>query len=94
MNTSKNLQIDVLAEGSPFTEHKINLYIDGICFRLYATAPTVDRLVSESIVTQVKGERHNDKGELVEFDYPNGIDSAGVQFTSIVFEMKPKHTNP
>ncbi len=92
--TTKNLQIDVLPAKEPNAIPRIHLYIDGICYNLYVNESTINRMVSDSIVQQVKGMRHNDKDELVEFDYPEGIDSAGVKYTSVVFEMKPKHTNP
>ena len=93
--TRKNLQIDILPDGEDkYYYNRVNLYIDGICYKLLATEPSVQQLVRDGLLFQVKGMRHNDKDELVEFDYPEGIDGSGVKYTSVVFEMKPKHINP
>ncbi len=93
MYQTKNLQIDILPIKGDTHNSKINMYIDGICYALHVSELTALRLVSDGIVKQVQGERHNENNELETFDFPNGIDSAGVKYTSCVFVMNPKKTN-
>ena len=92
--TTKNLQIDVLPAKDENTFQRMHLYIDGICYIFFVNDYTINRMVSDGIVSQVKGQRHNEKFELVEYDYPTGVDSAGVKYTSVVYEMNQKNINP
>lgn len=89
--SEKNLQIDILPIKNETQTFKVHLYIDGICYTLNTNENTIARMVADGLVKQVKGERHNEKFELEPYDYPTGVDSAGVKFTSVVFSMKQKH---
>lgn len=88
-----NLQIDALPESQKdpsLTSYRVNLYIDGCCYSLLASGNTISHLKDNGLIKQVTGMKHNDIGELVSYEYPNKIDSAGVQYTSPVFEIKNK----
>lgn len=89
--TEKNLQIDILPIKDNANTFKVHLYIDGICYMLQANDNTISRMVSDELIKQVRGERHNEKFELEPYDYPTGVDSAGVKYTSVVYSMKQKH---
>ncbi len=93
MNTviEKNLQIDILPIKDDTQTLKVHLYIDGICYTLHTNENTISRMVSDGIIKQVRGERNNEKFELEPYDFPNGVDSAGVKYTSVVYSMKQKH---
>lgn len=91
MNTEKNLQIDILPIKEENQIFKVHLYIDGICYTMHTIEPTAMRMIADGIVKQVQGLRHNNKNELESFDYPTGVDSAGVKYTSEVYVMKLKY---
>lgn len=86
----KSMQIDVLPPKEGFTSSTIHLYVGGDCFTLLASKDQVDYMVCAGLVKQVKGQRHNSNNELESFDYPEGVDSAGVKYTSDLFELKTK----
>ncbi len=90
-STEKNLQIDILPIKEENQILKVHLYIDGICYTMHTIEPTVLRMLADGIVKQVQGHRHNEKFELEPFDYPTGVDSAGVKYTSEVYVMKLKY---
>lgn len=93
MNTviEKNLQIDILPIKDDNQTLKVHLYIDGICYTMHTSEYTTSRMITDKLVKQVQGERHNEKFELETYDYPTGVDSAGVKYTSAVYLMKHKH---
>lgn len=81
-----NFQIDVKpAHGQNI--HQANLYIDGYCYTMYVHSDAVMMMKHKGIIKNVKGHlREGDK--TTEFDYPEGVDSAGVQFTSKEYQLK------
>lgn len=91
MSTEKNLQIDLLPIKDEKQTLKVHVYIDGICYPMQIAEPTALRMVADGIIRQVQGLRHNEKFELEPFDYPTGVDSAGVKYTSEVYVMKLKY---
>ena len=82
-------QIDIkpIHPQTKFSRMVCNLYIDGMLYTTSISSDDVDRMVKEGVVAKTKGHRHNDKGELEEFDYPNGLDGAGVMYTSKMFNL-------
>jgi hypothetical protein len=93
MNTviEKNLQIDILPIKDDTQTLKLHLYVDGICYTMHTSDYTISRMIADGLIKQVQGERHNEKFELEPYDYPTGVDSAGVKYTSVVYAMKQKH---
>ena len=89
--TDKNLQIDILPIKDDAQTLKVHLYIEGVCYTMHLSEYTASRMVADGLIKQVQGERHNEKFELEPYDYPTGVDSAGVKYTSVVFIMKQKH---
>ncbi len=85
-----NIQIDIkpIEPRVQFSSYKMITYINGSCYLSIISQSEVDRMVKEGIVNQVKGHRH-EGGVLVEFDFPNKVDGAGVQFTSTVYQLLP-----
>ncbi len=85
-----SFQIDV----SPDKEHdfvfKIELYINGRCYKLMASKEIIEDLKNDGLINQTIGMRHNEKNELVRFEYPDGVDGAGVKYTSEVYELHKK----
>ena len=81
-----NFQIDVKPAYSQ-NIHQVNLYIDGYCYPMYMHTDYVMMMQHKGLIKNVKG--HLREGEqLKEFDYPEGVDSAGVKFTSKEYQLK------
>lgn len=83
-----NFQIDVKPEKEGF--HKVNLYIDGYCYPVTADKQQIYYWLKNGLIEQTKGQRHDETGKLITFDYPEGHDGAGVKYTSKVYECNEK----
>lgn len=85
-----SIQIDIkpIEPRVQFSSYKMITYINGSCFLSVISQAEVDRMVKEGIVKQVRGQRH-EGDQLIEFDFPNKVDGAGVQFTSTVYQLLP-----
>jgi len=86
-------QLDLKPESrfdESLTSYGATMYIDGHAFEFLASKSTVDELLNSGIVKQVKGTKRDNSGNIIEFDYENKIDSAGVQYTSRVYEITSK----
>lgn len=86
-----NLQIDITPFKNEPKVFKMTQYINDSCYISTITKNEVERLINDGIVAQVYGQRHNDKGVLERFEYPDKVDSAGVQYTSKLFVLTPKN---
>lgn len=69
-----------------FTSYYQDLYINGSCYRSILSADTAQQMVNDGIVFQVFGTRE-ENGKSVRFEYPDKVDSAGVQYTSEVYKL-------
>jgi len=83
-----SLQIDIKQKKPIPGLNTVEIYLNGSCYTLFADNYTVNRLVEDNVVKQVKGQRHDETGKLVEFQYENLLDSAGVKYTSQVFKIE------
>jgi hypothetical protein len=72
-----------------FPAYQMNLYINGDCFSSIIHENEVFDMVKRGIVVQVKGQRTDENNTIIEFDYPDKVDGAGVQFTSNVYQLSP-----
>ncbi len=83
------MQIDLKPrKDDPQHGFTMNLYIDGQCFTSYVSGQGARDLVQAGHVKQVKRCLRNEStGELEYFDYEGKVDSAGVQYTSKVFNL-------
>lgn len=72
------------------TSFTVDVWIDGQCFQLGASANTVKEFLNAGMIKQLKGKLRDASGSITEFEYPNKVDSAGVQYTSRVYEMTSK----
>ncbi|MBS1635212.1 MAG: hypothetical protein JST26_04760 [Bacteroidetes bacterium] len=61
--------------------HLMNMYIDGYCYPVMIQADYVYMMQRKGVVKQVKGRQRIGE-KIVEIDYPENVDSAGVQYTS------------
>lgn len=83
-----NLQIDVMPEKKSVPGfQEVQIYLDGQCYSLIASNYTINQMKQQKLIKQTRGQRHDENGKLVTFDYPEGHDGAGVQYTSPVFEV-------
>lgn len=83
------IQIDIKPEQeNPHSRlHEVNIYMFDSCYKLYASRDQISSMLADGIIKAVKGKRH-EQGKLVEFDYENGVDSAGIKYTSDVYQME------
>lgn len=88
--TKPTLQIDLkpVTPGPEFSSYYIKICFDGGTYTGICSKEEADKMEHYGLVKQVKGQRHDDDGKLIEFDYPEKVDGAGVQFTSKIFIEK------
>lgn len=65
----------------------IKLCFDGATFTGICSAETAHDMQRYGLVEQCTGQRE-ENGKLIDFEYPDKVDGAGVQFTSKVFIEK------
>lgn len=65
---------------------KMNLYLNGDCYSSIMHPYDVELLVVRGIVSQTYGQIEKD-GKLERFEYDDGVDGAGVQFTSKLYDL-------
>lgn len=82
-----NLQIDIKPAYSNGDLHQLNLYVDGYCYPMFIQADYVAMMQRKGLIKKVKGRRREGE-KIIEFEYSEGVDSAGVQFTSQEYNLK------
>lgn len=91
MKNPIDYQIDIKPPLEPGNAWRLQQYIDGRFFESLILKSTVDSFIDAGLVKQVKGHKRDAAtGEITEFDYESGLDSAGVKYTSVQFELKKK----
>lgn len=82
------IQFDVKPADPKSGMHKINIYLGNCCYTVYGTPEQVSLMKDQGLVSQVRGMRHDENEKPVYFDYPEGVDGAGVKYTSKVYDMR------
>lgn len=82
-------QIDLkpISLGQEDTSYFMNLYWDGDCIQSIVSNHTAYTMAKEGIVHQVSYQVKDENGVLQTKQYPNGVDGAGVKYTSKVYEL-------
>ena len=69
-----------------YSSYYVDIYFNGECFRAICSYDSAMDMQKAGLIKQTQGQKHDDEGNLVYFDYPDKLDGAGVQFTSAIFE--------
>ena len=85
------IQIDIkpVFIGQHIKDHFIqHMYINGIVFTSTVHKTEVQNMLGAEIIKPVKRQLRNDAtGKIETYNYPNGVDGAGVMYTSNAFQI-------